>query len=116
MPAEAFTLLDVSTLDISDGTFIDEEHREHVPDLSASIQLEGREARRYTLVEHKSYADKWALFQILRYLAQIWTRDTRTEASKPQDLRLGGLSATVLDSGASRPVLGSQRRHSGGRT
>ncbi|MEI6388593.1 MAG: Rpn family recombination-promoting nuclease/putative transposase [Spirochaetota bacterium] len=83
LPADIFALLDVSTLAISDGTFIDEEHREHFSDLSASIQLQGREARLYILVEHKSYADKWALLQILRYMVQTWTRDARTEAAVP---------------------------------
>ncbi len=83
LPTDVFKHLDVSTLDISDGTFIDEEHREHFSDLSASVQIKGRKARLYILVEHKSYADKWALLQILRYMVQTWTRDARTEAAVP---------------------------------
>jgi predicted transposase/invertase (TIGR01784 family) len=57
LPAEVFGQLDTTTLDISDGTFIDEEHREHFSDLSATVQVQGLESRLYILVEHKSYSD-----------------------------------------------------------
>ncbi len=83
LPAEVFSQLDIGSLDIADGTFIDEEHREHFSDLSAAVRIHGQDAHIYILVEHKSYTDKWALLQILRYMVQTWTRDARAEAGRP---------------------------------
>jgi len=83
LPTEVYVLLDTSTLAVNDGTFIDEEHREHFSDLSASVLLNGTNAKIYILVEHKSYSDRWALLQILRYMIQTWSSDTKETPSSP---------------------------------
>jgi len=38
------------------------------------VELEGRPALVYVLVEHKSGTDRWVTFQVLRYVVRIWER------------------------------------------
>ena len=83
LPADVFALMDTGSLVVSSDTFVDLENREHFSDLSANIRVNGLDARIYILVEHKSYNDQWALLQILRYMVQTWTRDSRAKPARP---------------------------------
>jgi hypothetical protein len=75
--------MDTDSLVVHGDTFVDPEHHEHFSDLSATIRVSGLAARICILVEHKSYNDQWALLQILRYMVQTWTRDSRVEPARP---------------------------------
>lgn len=64
---------------------VDERHRDQLSDIAATAKLEGRDARIYVLVKHKSYRDPSALLQIIRYMVQAWSRDVgRTQAENPR--------------------------------
>jgi len=72
LPAKISTQIDLNTLEIAKDTFIDKELKEFYSDLLYTIDLQTGPGYIYLLFEHKSYADKLALLQILEYMAQIW--------------------------------------------
>ncbi len=61
LPPTLLTHLDWATLAVQDGTFVDEEHKEHFSDLAATVLFSGQSAslplQLYFLIEHKSYND-----------------------------------------------------------
>jgi len=77
LPPAVFALLDTTSIRIHNGTYIDQEHRQHFSDIAATVDMAGTKAQVYVLVEHKSWNDPWALLQILRYMVQTWTRDCK---------------------------------------
>ncbi len=104
LPPELTARLDLTTLEVEEGTHIDEHLREHLSDLAATVELADRSggatasaapandatasaatasAKVYILVEHKSYKDPWALLQLLRYMVQIWSEQRRARPAEP---------------------------------
>ncbi len=88
LPQALCDQLDWATLAVQDGTYIDEEHKEHFSDLAATVEMsvKGNEqtppspkqsVELYFLIEHKSYNDHGALLQLLRYMVNTWARDAR---------------------------------------
>jgi len=56
------------------GSFVDEELRQHHSDLIFRVQLKaGRGAFAYVLMEHKSSPDQGARLQLLRYVVRLLT-------------------------------------------
>ncbi|ABK45356.1 conserved hypothetical protein [Magnetococcus marinus MC-1] len=75
LPKEVAELLSSEPPVLVDGTFIDGEFREHLTDRLFKVKTqEGKAAYIYALIEHKSYADEWVAFQLLRYMVRIWER------------------------------------------
>ena len=75
----ALAELDLETLQIETGSFIDTDLREKFSDLLMSVRLarsntEGEEDRAlvYFLFEHKSQPDPLTVFQLLSYMVRIW--------------------------------------------
>ena len=77
LPLALCDQLNWATLAIQDGTYIDEEHKEHFSDLVATVELSNQPIQLYFLIEHKSYNDHGALLQLLRYMVNTWARDAR---------------------------------------
>jgi predicted transposase/invertase (TIGR01784 family) len=78
LPAEVVAALDLDTLELQKGSFVDEELREHFSDLLYRVQQQnGDEANVYLLLEHKSSPDVLVAFQLLRYMVRIWERAQR---------------------------------------
>ena len=84
LPDEVAAALDLHTVKLEPGTWIDENNRDHLSDVAASVEVRTGElsaARRlgrvYILIEHKSWRDPEALLQLLRYMVQVWTAERR---------------------------------------
>jgi predicted transposase/invertase (TIGR01784 family) len=84
LPPEIADSLNLATIAIEPGTWIDRHNREHLSDLAASVSIAGHEegegpatARVYILIEHKSWSDAAVLLQLLRYMVQVWTAERR---------------------------------------
>ncbi len=78
LPRQARRLLDLDTLVLQDGSFIDETMQEHQTDLLYQVQLAtGGRAYVYFLFEHKSYPDPLVGLQLLRYMARFWQRQAK---------------------------------------
>jgi len=78
LPDPVLALLDLDTLTLQDGSFIDEEMREHQTDLLYQVQLnDGGAASIYLLFEHKSFPDLLVALQLLRYMVSQWQQQVK---------------------------------------
>jgi len=74
LPQEIVGLLDFRKILVENTSMI-ERGRENRSDLLIRTTLQGSPAVIYILVEHKSYADRWSVFQLLKYMVRIWERE-----------------------------------------
>ena len=84
LPASISADLDLSSLDLKEGTFVDEELQLQQSDLLFTVGMrDGRRAHLYLLLEHKSQNDVWTPAQLLGYMDRIWTRERQPKGSQP---------------------------------
>ena len=78
LPPEVVALLDLGSLELQDGSFIDDDLRDQQSDLLFRARLlAGGETYIYLVFEHKSSVFRLTPFQILRYQVRIWDGDIR---------------------------------------
>jgi predicted transposase YdaD len=77
LPPAVQRLVDWDTLRLLPGSFKDLEHGDQHADLLFAVDIGFRPALLYLLCEHKSRADRWSPFQVLRYLVRILERFRR---------------------------------------
>lgn len=79
LPADLLALLDLDTLRLQEGTFIDETLREQQSDLLYQTRLkgDGRILYLYFLFEHKSQPEPLIALQLLGYLLAIWQEQVK---------------------------------------
>ena len=83
LPQALAKMLDLSTLQIIDGEFVDENHRSHQSDILYQVDtISGSPIILYILIEHKSNPDKWAVLQLLRYMLNKWEQDVGNGADQ----------------------------------
>jgi predicted transposase/invertase (TIGR01784 family) len=84
LPEKVIELLDMSSLSLQKGSFVDQDLRQHFSDLLYRVSLRnGQEAFVYILLEHKSFPEYMVAFQLLRYLVRIWEHELRQDGKKP---------------------------------
>jgi predicted transposase YdaD len=75
LPADVRRQLDLATLEVLPGSFVDEQLRHaHADLLYATRTADGREALVYVLFEHQSSFDGRMPLRLLRYMVRIWER------------------------------------------
>lgn len=75
LPDEVRAHLDLATLQVSPGSFVDEELRHAHTDLLYRVGLRsGGEALVYVLLEHQSTFDARMPLRLLRYMVRVWDR------------------------------------------
>ena len=79
LPKEIRAWLNLSTLELEEQTWVDEQLREHFADLLYRLEwsrpaepARGRQPYLLILIEHKSQPDREVAEQILRYMVQCW--------------------------------------------
>jgi len=77
LTSRALAELDLDSLQLQPGSFIDSDLREKFSDLIFSVRLANHQeqpgdALVYFLFEHKSQVDQLTVFQLLSYLVRIW--------------------------------------------
>jgi predicted transposase/invertase (TIGR01784 family) len=83
LDARALNELNLDTLRLETGSFVDTDLREKFSDLLFSVDLVGssrkgaRQAYIYFLFEHKSQTDPLTVFQLLSYIVRIWEKRLR---------------------------------------
>ena len=84
LPRAVTERIDWNTLQLEEGSFVDDELRERHADLLYSVQLAGQPALVYVLLEHKSESDPRTPLQMLVYITRIWQRfrDEHPDARK----------------------------------
>jgi len=99
LPPDVFAGLNLATLTIEPGTYVDSEYHRRLSDLAAEVSWVGgvgspplgeevpdppeppmtsEPIKIYLLAEHKSYNDSKVLLQLLRYMVQTWDQDAKT--------------------------------------
>ncbi len=74
LPKEVLDQLDMNSLKRLDGSFISEKLKETFSDILYGVKINNRDAYVAILWEHKSYLDKYAVFQVAGYILDIWKR------------------------------------------
>lgn len=77
LPKDVLALLDMDSLEKLDGSFISDDLKETFSDLLYGVRINNRDAYVALLWEHKSYLDKFAIFQVAGYILDIWKRLTK---------------------------------------
>jgi len=81
LPKKIVKQLDLTTLEIDRETFIDILLSATQSDLVLKVnRKDGKKLLIYILIEHKSFLDKWVLFQVLGYTVRISEREREIKA------------------------------------
>jgi len=73
LPADIQAHLDLDSLQVEKGSYVDEDQRNHFSDLIFSVNLrKGDLAKIYCLLEHKSTPEIMVSLQVLRYMVLEW--------------------------------------------
>lgn len=72
LPAAIVARLDLSSLTLRPGSFVNEDLQDRTSDILYAANLAGREALIYVLWEHKSAPDPLTPLQVMRYMVRIW--------------------------------------------
>lgn len=72
IPKEALDVLDMESLELIKDTFINKELKESFSDLIYRVKINKKDAYIAFLLEHKSYRDRLAIFQISKYILESW--------------------------------------------
>lgn len=79
LPPALLNQLELETLVLEDGSYVDEELRVHQTDILYQVKMiTGQPLRLYLLFDHKSAPDRWVGLQLLRYMVQIWEENKPT--------------------------------------
>jgi Putative transposase, YhgA-like len=84
LPAAIVARIDLASLSLQPGSFVDENLQDRYSDILYSARISGREALIYLLWEHKSEPEPSTPLQMLRYMLRIWDQH---EASLPKKRR-----------------------------
>ena len=75
LPPRVLQLLDLESIELSEDSFIDERLALYQSDILIRARTRASPVLIYILVDHKSYPDKWTVFQLLVYMVRIWERE-----------------------------------------
>lgn len=88
LPSDVVAALDLGSLSLEAGSFVDERLRTRHSDLLFRVRLRaGGEAYLYLILEHKSTVDRLVPLQLLGYCLRIWERDARQAGRSRRPLR-----------------------------
>lgn len=72
LPEDLLKVIDMNTLEAQKESFLDEELKERFADLLFMVNINDQDGYIYMLFEHKSYKDRKVIFQVMRYMIDIW--------------------------------------------
>lgn len=75
LPKEFCQAVDLNTLKLEKGSYIDNDLQELMSDILYSAKVDGDNGYLYLLVEHQSKADRMMPFRLLEYTCRIMKRD-----------------------------------------
>ncbi|MFT3775348.1 MAG: Rpn family recombination-promoting nuclease/putative transposase [Minicystis sp.] len=93
LPRAITARVDLATLALCPGSFVDRALRRRHTDLLFSARLAGRDALVYVLLEHQSTVDRFMPLRLLLYLSRIWEHWRREH---PDALLLPAILPVVL--------------------
>ena len=85
LPKDLVNIIDMSTLEPQKESFLDEGLREEFSDLLFKVNMNNKDSYIYLLFEHKSYKDRMVIFQVLKYMVNIWESKIRSDKDKRKE-------------------------------
>lgn len=79
LPGDLVKRMDLNNIEIRKDSFVENDMKEYFTDLLYKVDMDNREAYLYTLLEHKSTVEKSISLQLLRYMLNIWQKESKTE-------------------------------------
>lgn len=76
LPENLTANMDLESLEIVPGSYLEEDFTDNFNDLLARVKIRDGMLEIYFLFEHKSSYEPDSPWQILRYMARQWTKDT----------------------------------------
>ena len=87
LPVELSQRLDYTSVNIENSRYVDDFFKNSYSDLLISATINDKRCFVYFLVEHKSYPDKFTLFQLMTYIVKIWNSELKENEYK-EDTKL----------------------------
>ena len=81
LPKKLINSIDINQLESCKGSYVDKQLTEHFSDLLFKTKMKGVDTYVYILFEHKSYADNWGHFQLLRNMVKIWEEQQKVSSN-----------------------------------
>lgn len=75
LPKEFRKAIDLDSLKLEKGSYIDKELKKLISDILYSVNIDGGSGYLYLLIEHQSKADRMMPFRLLEYTCRIMRRD-----------------------------------------
>ena len=72
LPQEVLDIIDMNTMELARDSFEDEKFKEFFSDLIYNVKINNKDAYICFLFEHKSTRDKLTIFQLNKYILEIW--------------------------------------------
>lgn len=85
LPKELTDLIEVDTIEAQPTTYITKELREQFTDLLFRVNIDNKEGYVYFLFEHKSYPDRMVIFQVLKYMIEVWEAKIKEDLAKRKE-------------------------------
>ena len=86
LPTDLLAVMDLTSLEIHKGSFVEKNLKEYHSDLLYRVRTEKGHAFIYILFEHKSYPDSLIHLQLLKYMTGIWSLNLKQSRSKRLDI------------------------------
>ena len=86
LPTDLLAVMDLTSLEIHKGSFVEKNLKEYHSDLLYRVRTEKGHAFIYILFEHKSYPDSLIHLQLLKYMTGIWSLNLKQSRSKKLDI------------------------------
>jgi len=77
VPEVLLRKLDLATMKLVPGSFVDMQGLERRTDLLFSVRLKGRRELMYVLLEHQSTVDRQVVFRVQAYMVRIWEKHVK---------------------------------------
>ncbi|CAN2042750.1 transposase [Candidatus Magnetomoraceae bacterium gMMP-15] len=88
LPVEIAEHIDFDSLELTKDSFIDKKLKKYFSDKLYKVKFSnGINLFFYTLVEHKSYAEKFVSFQLLQYIVRIWESVIKKHEAEKEEAR-----------------------------
>ena len=82
LPENLRKIVDLNTLELQSGTYIDDMRKESIADMLYKTVIEGHEAYLYLVVDHQSRPDELMPFRVLKYVCNIIDQYLKNTDSK----------------------------------
>lgn len=83
LPVDIIGEIDLDTLKLWDGSFVSEKLKETFSDVIYGVEVANYDVFIAFLFEHKSYADRLAIFQVGRYMLDLWEKVFQKQGEIP---------------------------------